>query len=130
MSDITINTNKLMAMITGAVFAAGAVGAGVGAAVGIRAAAATATASIDSGAAERAALQKDRDAFRQEVRDTLASMKGAASPGLTVGDLRLAILQAEAAKNFMPPEARSQAASPAQMDAARKWREQLFNTMK
>ena len=130
MTDVTINSNKLLAMITGAVFAAGAAGAGLGAAVGIRAATPTAVATADSSAADRQALQKDRDAFRTEVRETLASMKGAASPGLTVADLRLAILQAEAAKNFMPPEARSQPITAAQMDVARKWREQLFNTMK
>jgi len=128
MSDtITVNTNKLFAMLAGLVFVAGAAGAGVGAAVGINVAA-PAVASTTT--ADREALQKDRDAFRQEVRDTLSSMKGAASAGLTVADLRLALLQAEAAKNFIPPEARSQPVTAAQMEAARKWREQLFNTMK
>lgn len=130
MSDVTINSNKLLAMITCAVFAAGAAGAGLGAAVGIRAATPTAVATADTGAADRQALQQDRDAFQKQVRETLATMKGATGPGLTVADLRLAILQAEVAKNAFTAEERIQAVPASHMAAGRKWRLELYNTMK
>lgn len=128
MSDVTINSNKLLAMITGAVFAAGAAGAGLGAAVGIRAVAPATT--VDTAAADRQALQQDRDAFQKQVRETLATMKGATGPGQTVADLRLAILQAEVAKNAFTAEERIQAVPASHMAAGRKWRLELYNTMK
>jgi hypothetical protein len=96
MSDITISTNKLMAMIASVVFAAGAAGAGVGSAVGVNLGAATA-ASVATPATgnDREALRKDREAFNQEVRSTLEAIKGqSGGGGPSIRDMRIAIMGA------------------------------------
>lgn len=99
MSDnITINTNKLFAMIAGLVFATGAAGAGAGAALGIK----LATPVIGAGAAgpseaERVALKAEREAFRAEVRDTLTVLKEAGRGGPTIEDISQGIQRAFAA---------------------------------
>ncbi len=98
MSDtITVNTNKLFAMLAGLVFVAGAAGAGVGAAVGINVAAPAAPAVASTTAADREALKKDRDDFRKEVRETLSAMKEAGRGGPTVEEISQGILRAFAA---------------------------------
>lgn len=94
---ITINTTKLFAMIAGTVFAAGAAGAGVGAAIGIQVAAPPAPVVAGSTAADREALQNDRAAFREEVRETLQAIKEGGRGGPTVEDISQGIQRAFAA---------------------------------
>ncbi len=95
MSDtITVNTTKLLAMLAGLVFVAGAAGAGVGAAVGINVAAPAAPAVASTTGADREALQRDREAFRKEVRETLSAMKEAGRGGPTVEEISQGILLA------------------------------------
>ena len=96
MSDITISTTKLMAMIASVVFAAGAAGAGVGSAVGVNLGGATA-ASVAAPATgnDREELRKDREAFVKEVRSTLEAIKGqAGGGGPSIRDMRIAVMGA------------------------------------
>ncbi len=115
MSDVTINSNKLLAMITGAVFAAGAAGAGLGAAVGIRAATPTAVATADSSAADRQALQQDRNAFKAEVKETLQAMRDAGGRGPTVEEISAGI---QLAFSAMDKSARAKAKKDAEAGEA------------
>lgn len=96
MSDITISTTKLMAMIASVVFAAGAAGAGVGSAVGVNLGGATA-ASVAAPATgnDRQELREDREAFAKEVRSTLEAIKGqTGAGGLSIRDMRIAVMGA------------------------------------
>ncbi|MCA0248258.1 MAG: hypothetical protein LCH93_16720 [Proteobacteria bacterium] len=94
---ITINTSKLFAMLAGLVFAAGAAGAGVGAAVGVNVAAPASSPNASASAADRAALKADQDAFRKEVRETLAALKESGRGGPSVEEISQGILRAFAA---------------------------------
>lgn len=95
MSDITISTNKLMAMIASVVFAAGAAGAGVGSAVGVNLGGAAASVAAPTTGNDREELRKDREAFVKEVRSTLETIKGQAGPGgPSISDMRIAVMGA------------------------------------
>lgn len=96
MSDITISTNKLMAMIASVVFAAGAAGAGVGSAVGVNlGGVAAAGVAAPATGSDREELRKDREAFIKEVRSTLEAIKAqTGAGGLSIRDMRIAIMGA------------------------------------
>lgn len=95
MSDITISTNKLMAMIASVVFAAGAAGAGVGSAVGINLGGAAASVAAPATGNDREELRKDREAFVKEVRSTLEAIKGqTGAGGPSIRDMRIAVMGA------------------------------------
>jgi hypothetical protein len=96
MSDITISTTKLMAMIASVVFAAGAAGAGVGSAVGVNVGgAASASVAAPATGHDREDLRKDREAFVKEVRSTLEAIKGQTGAGaIGIRDMRIAIMGA------------------------------------
>ena len=94
MSDITISTTKLMAMIASVVFAAGAAGAGIGSAVGVNVGGAASVAAPATGN-DREALRKDREAFVKEVRSTLEAIKGqTGAGGPSISDMRIAVMGA------------------------------------
>jgi hypothetical protein len=94
MSDITISTTKLMAMIASVVFAAGAAGAGVGSAVGGNVGG-VASVALPATGNDREELRKDRDAFVKEVRSTLEAIKGqTGAAGPSIRDMRIAIMGA------------------------------------
>jgi hypothetical protein len=95
MSDITISTTKLMAMIASVVFAAGAAGAGVGSAVGVNLGGAAASVAAPATGNDREELRKDREAFVKEVRSTLEAIKGQTrAGGPSISDMRIAVMGA------------------------------------